>query len=91
MDIRRVGSQPSTTGSPEWFTGPVRVDPLFEVAPPSRAVGICVTFEPGARSLWHAHPLGQHLDTGRDAACRLTWQCQREREVLLAQVRFVRP
>jgi len=61
MDIRRVGSQPSTTGSPEWFTGTVRVDPLFEVTPPSRAAGICVTFEPGARSLWHAHPLGQHL------------------------------
>ena len=61
MEIRRAGSQASTKGSPEWFTGTVRIDPLFEVTPPSRTAGICVTFEPGARTLWHDHPLGQHL------------------------------
>ena len=61
MDIRRAGSRPSTKGPPEWFTGTVRIDPLFEVKAPSRALGISVTFEPGARSRWHTHPLGQTL------------------------------
>jgi quercetin dioxygenase-like cupin family protein len=61
MDIKRAGSQPSKKGTSDWFTGTVRIDPLFEVTAPSRAQGICVTFEPGARTLWHTHPLGQHL------------------------------
>jgi|SRR5208282_84974 len=61
MDIKRAGSQPSKKGPSEWFTGTVRIDPLFEVKAPSRAQGICVTFEPEARTLWHTHPLGQHL------------------------------
>jgi quercetin dioxygenase-like cupin family protein len=61
MDIKRAGSQPSRKGSSDWFTGTVRIDPLFEVKAPSRAQGISVTFEPGARTLWHTHPLGQNL------------------------------
>ncbi len=61
MEIRRAGSRPSQKGTSNWFTGTVRIDPLFEVKAPSRAQGICVTFEPGARTLWHTHPLGQNL------------------------------
>ncbi len=61
MDIQRAGSQPSGRGSSEWFTGTVRIDPLFAVAPPSRAAANAVTFEPGARTAWHSHPLGQVL------------------------------
>lgn len=61
MDIKRAGSQASTKGSPELFTGTVRIDPHFDANAPARAKGISVTFEPGARTLWHAHPLGQNL------------------------------
>jgi quercetin dioxygenase-like cupin family protein len=61
MDIKRSGSQPSTKGSPEYFTGTVRVDPLFQANHPARAVGASVTFEPGSRTAWHTHPLGQIL------------------------------
>jgi len=61
MDIKRSGSQPSTKGSAEYFTGAVRVDPLFQARSPARAVGASVTFEPGARTAWHTHPLGQTL------------------------------
>jgi len=61
MNIKRAGSQPSRKGTSDWFTGTVRIDPLFEVEVPSRAQGISVTFEPGARTRWHSHPLGQHL------------------------------
>lgn len=61
MDIRRSGSQPSGRGSADWFTGAVRIDPLFPVTPPARAAGNAVTFEPGARTAWHTHPLGQVL------------------------------
>src|SRR5471030_1007735 len=61
MEIRRSGSQPSGRGPADWFTGAVRVDPLFPVAPPARAAGNAVTFEPGARTAWHTHPLGQTL------------------------------
>src|SRR5437667_12727816 len=59
MEIKRAGSQPSAKGSSEWFTGIVRVDPLFQA--PARVQGAGVTFEPGARSAWHTHPLGQTL------------------------------
>jgi len=59
--ITRSGSQPSMKGSPAWFTGTVRIDPLFSAAEPSRVSAALVTFEPGARSAWHTHPLGQHL------------------------------
>ena len=61
MDIKRSGSQPSTKGPAEWFTGTVRIDPLFDAPPPARAAGARVTFEPGARTAWHTHPLGQTL------------------------------
>ena len=61
MDIKRSGSQPSGKGPSEYFTGAVRIDPLFEAPDPARAVGASVTFEPGARTAWHTHPLGQTL------------------------------
>src|ERR671914_678770 len=61
MDIRRIGSQPSGKGPAEYFTGTVRIDPLFQAPQPARVVGASVTFEPGARTAWHTHPLGQTL------------------------------
>jgi len=61
MEIKRVGSQASAKGSPEWFTGAVRVDPLFQAPDPALVSGASVTFEPGARTAWHTHPLGQTL------------------------------
>jgi len=61
MDIKRSGSQPSGKGPAEYFTGAVRIDPLFQAPDPARAVGASVTFEPGARTAWHSHPLGQTL------------------------------
>ena len=61
MDIKRSGSQPSGRGPSEYFTGTVRIDPLFTAPAPARAVGASVTFEPGARTAWHSHPLGQTL------------------------------
>jgi len=61
MEIKRIGSQPSRKGPADWFTGTVRIDPLFQPNAPARAIGIRVTFEPGARTLWHSHPLGQAL------------------------------
>ena len=61
MDIKRNGAQPSGRGPAEWFTGMVRIDPLFEPHDPARAGGANVTFEPGARTAWHSHPLGQTL------------------------------
>jgi quercetin dioxygenase-like cupin family protein len=61
MDIRRNGTQPSGKGPAEWFTGTVRIDPLFKAPDPARVSGASVTFEPGARTAWHTHPLGQTL------------------------------
>ena len=61
MDITRNGTRPSGKGPAEYFTGAVRVDPLFEAPDPARARGAGVTFEPGARTAWHTHPLGQTL------------------------------
>ena len=61
MDITRVGSQPSGKGPAEYFTGTVRVDPLFQAPDPARVSCASVTFEPGARTAWHTHPLGQTL------------------------------
>src|ERR1043166_4233464 len=61
MDIRRAGSQASTKGPAEWFTGTVRIDPLFQAPDPALVQGASVTFEPGARTAWHTHPLGQTL------------------------------
>lgn len=61
MDIKRVGSQPSAKGPADWFTGTVRIDPLFQAPDPAMVQGASVTFEPGARTAWHRHPLGQTL------------------------------
>ena len=61
MKIRKCGSQPSVKGPAEWFSGTVRIDPLFEADPPGRISSASVTFEPGARTAWHTHPVGQTL------------------------------
>jgi quercetin dioxygenase-like cupin family protein len=61
MEIRRSGSKPSGKGSADYFTGTVRIDPLFEAPDPARVRAASVTFEPGARTAWHTHPLGQTL------------------------------
>jgi len=69
MDIKRAGSQPSTKGPADWFTGAVRIDPLFQPSEPARAAGAAVTFEPGARTAWHTHPLGQTLIVIAGSGC----------------------
>jgi quercetin dioxygenase-like cupin family protein len=61
MEIKRNGSQASGKGPTDWFTGTVRIDPLFQAPAPARVQGASVTFEPGARTAWHTHPLGQTL------------------------------
>lgn len=61
IEIKRAGSQPSTQGPDAWFTGTVRIDPLFQPKDPARTAAASVTFEPGARTAWHTHPLGQTL------------------------------
>ena len=61
MKITRAGSQPSNKGPADWVTGTVRIDPLFTAPAPARVAGAAVTFEPGARTAWHTHPLGQTL------------------------------
>jgi quercetin dioxygenase-like cupin family protein len=61
MEIQRIGTQPSKPGPSDWFTGAVRIDSLFQAKAPARAVGASVTFEPGARTAWHTHPLGQTI------------------------------
>lgn len=61
MDIKRNGSRPSGKGPADWFTGTVRIDPLFAAPAPARVSGASVTFEPGAHTAWHTHPLGQTL------------------------------
>ena len=61
MEIKRAGTQPSTKGPADWFTGTVRIDPLFQAPDPAFVQGASVTFEPGSRTAWHTHPLGQTL------------------------------
>ncbi|MEO6005051.1 MAG: cupin domain-containing protein [Opitutus sp.] len=61
MEIKRSGSQPSTKGPADWFSGTVRIDPLFQAKDPARTSGNTVTFEPAARTAWHTHPVGQVL------------------------------
>jgi len=61
MKITRAGTNPSVRGPADWFTGTVRIDPLFQTEPPARGGGATVTFEPGARTAWHTHPAGQTL------------------------------
>ena len=73
ITITRSGSQPSAKGPAEYFTGSVRRDPLFKVNDPSRASGALVTFEPGARTAWHTHPLGQILIVTAGSGCVQQW------------------
>ncbi len=73
MDIKRSGSQPSGKGSAEYFTGTVRVDSLFQAPNPARVVSASVTFEPGARTAWHTHPLGQTLIVTAGCGCVQRW------------------
>ncbi len=73
MEIKRAGSQPSRPGPADWFTGAVRLDPLFASAAPARAAGAAVTFEPGARTAWHTHPLGQTLIVTAGAGRAQRW------------------
>jgi quercetin dioxygenase-like cupin family protein len=61
MEVKRNGAQPSGKGPADWFTGTVRIDPLFQAPAPARVSGASVTFEPGARTAWHTHPFGQTL------------------------------
>lgn len=78
MEIKRNGSQASTQGPEEWFTGRARIDPLFQSPDPARASGALVTFEPGARTAWYTHPLGQTLIV----VSGLGWtQCEGEAKV----------
>ncbi|MBI9050544.1 MAG: cupin domain-containing protein [Anaerolineaceae bacterium] len=73
MKITKNGSQPSNKGPLEYFTGVVRVDPLFEAESPARGFGAYVTFEPGARTAWHTHPLGQTLIVTTGCGCVQRW------------------
>jgi quercetin dioxygenase-like cupin family protein len=73
MDIKRNGTQPSGKGPAEWFTGTVRIDPLFKAPDPARVSGASVTFEPGARTAWHTHPLGQTLIVTAGAGLVQRW------------------
>ena len=81
MEIKRSGSQPSTKGSTEYFTGAVRIDPLFQANNPARTVGASVTFEPGSRTAWHSHPLGQTLIV--TAGCGLVQRQDGSRKFIL--------
>jgi quercetin dioxygenase-like cupin family protein len=73
MEIKRNGSQPSVKGPADWFTGTVRIEPLFEAPDPARVRGANVTFEPGARTAWHTHPLGQTLIVTAGLGCVRRW------------------
>jgi quercetin dioxygenase-like cupin family protein len=73
MHISRSGSEPSTKGPADYFTGTVRVDPLFQADAPARVAGASVTFEPGARTAWHTHPLGQTLIVTAGLGHAQTW------------------
>jgi len=73
MELQRVGSQPSSKGPAEWFSGAVRIDPLFQMHEPARTAGASVTFEPGARTAWHAHPLGQALIVTAGVGLMQSW------------------
>jgi quercetin dioxygenase-like cupin family protein len=73
MEIMRSGSRPSGKGPADWFTGAVRIDPLFDAPTPARGSGAHVTFEPGARTAWHTHPLGQILIVTAGAGRAQRW------------------
>ena len=90
MEIKRSGSQPSRKGPADWFTGTVRIDPLFQPNAPARAIGISVTFEPGARTLWHSHPLGQMLIVTAGCGLAQRWGGSIER-ILPGDVIYIPP
>jgi quercetin dioxygenase-like cupin family protein len=90
MKIRRNGSQPSGKGSAENFTGNVRIDPLFEAPDPARTRCARVTFEPGARTAWHAHPLGQILIVTSGRGLAQSWGGPVE-EILPGDVVWIPP
>jgi quercetin dioxygenase-like cupin family protein len=73
MEITRSGSQPSRRGSADWFTGTVRIDPIVQAPAPARVAAAAVTFEPGARTAWHTHPLGQTLIVTAGAGLAQRW------------------
>jgi quercetin dioxygenase-like cupin family protein len=73
MEIKRSGSQSPSKGPAEYFTGTVRIDPLFEAPEPARVRGASVTFEPGARTAWHTHPLGQTLIVASGCGLARRW------------------
>jgi quercetin dioxygenase-like cupin family protein len=73
MDVKRSGSQPSGRAPEEHFTGTVRIDPLFQAPDPARVLGVSVTFEPGARTAWHTHPLGQTLIVTSGCGLTQSW------------------
>jgi quercetin dioxygenase-like cupin family protein len=78
MEITRNGSRASGIGPVDWFTGAVRIDPLFDAADPARVSGASVTFEPGARTAWHTHPLGQTLVVTSGVGWAQRWGGPRE-------------
>ena len=78
MQIKRVGSQPSSPGPSDWFIGTVRIDPLFEAPDPGRVGVGSVTFEPGARTAWHTHPLGQTLIVTAGCGWTQRWGGERQ-------------
>lgn len=78
MEIRRAGSQPSSRGPEDYFTGNVRIDPLIKTEQPARVQAVSVTFEPGARTAWHTHPLGQTLIVISGAGWAQRWGGPRE-------------
>ncbi len=78
MNIKRAGVQPSAKGPADWFHGTVRIDPLFDRPAPARVSGASVTFEPGARTAWHTHPLGQTLIVTGGSGWVRRWDGERE-------------
>ena len=73
MEIKRSGSRPNDAGNAQYFTGTVRIEPLFEASEPARVRGASVTFEPGARTAWHTHPLGQTLIVTAGSGLAQNW------------------
>jgi len=73
MEVKRSGTQTCSKGPAEWFTGSVRIDPLHQAPEPARVIAVSVTFEPGARTAWHTHPLGQTLIVTAGAGRAQRW------------------
>ena len=90
MEIKRCGSRPSGKGAADWFSGVVRIDPLMEAPEPARVAGNSVTFEPGARTAWHTHPLGQTLIVTAGCGWTQRWGAPRE-EIRPGDVVWIAP